>query len=146
MIRREARVKLAGLLDPHIAMGRVDCSPCLMRDPKKMPANHRHKRHHRHGSEEVAYLSLFFHDDGMTLVDRPPIHRHVENPIGIRKSTSRDAYDGDDDELQRLSKWGVTLCYEVEKWCDEPEALRAQVRKARHCSRLHLPEHLSLLA
>jgi hypothetical protein len=34
----------------------------------------------------------------------PGIDRHVENPIGIEKSTSYDAHDGDDDELQRFSK------------------------------------------
>jgi hypothetical protein len=27
-------------------------------------------------------------------------------PIGIEQSTSCDAHDGDDDELQRFSKWG----------------------------------------
>jgi hypothetical protein len=50
----------------------------------------------------------------MTMVERSPntpaIHRHVENPIGIGKSTTHDAHDGDDDELQRFSKWGATLC------------------------------------
>ena len=39
------------------------------------------------------------------------IHRHVENPIGIGKSTAYDAHDGDDDELQRFSKLvGQLIC------------------------------------
>jgi hypothetical protein len=46
------------------------------------------------------------------------------------KSTADDAHDGNDDELQNFSKWGATLCYEVEKWCDEPEAWGAQVRQS----------------
>jgi hypothetical protein len=41
----------------------------------------------------------------------PAIHRHVENPIGIGKSATHDAHDGDDDELQRFSKWvGQLIC------------------------------------
>jgi hypothetical protein len=46
----------------------------------------------------------------MTMTRRSPntpgIDRHVENPIGIGKSTAHDAHDGDDDELQGFSKWG----------------------------------------
>jgi hypothetical protein len=61
LIRREARVKLAGLADLRIAKSRVGCSPCLMRDPKKMPASH------RHGCEEVAYLRGFLDDNGVTV-------------------------------------------------------------------------------
>jgi len=45
-------------------------SPCLMRDPQENAANH---RHHSHGSEQVAYLSLFphdaHHDDDMTVTE-----------------------------------------------------------------------------
>jgi hypothetical protein len=75
-----------------------------------MPANHRHERHHRHGCEEVAYLCGSLdddeHDDGMTVPKHLAIHRHVENPIGIGKSTAHDTNDGDDDGLQRFSNWG----------------------------------------
>ncbi len=46
----------------------------------------------------------------MTMTRRSPntpgIDRHVENPIGMGKSTAHDAHDGDDDELQRFSKEG----------------------------------------
>src|SRR5215212_7236241 len=73
-----------------------------------MSANHRHYRHHRHGSQKTANISGF-HDDGkrdedMTAPKHRAIHRHVENPIGIGKSTAHDANDGDDDDLQRFSK------------------------------------------
>jgi hypothetical protein len=37
------------------------------------------------------------------------LHRHTDNPIGIGKSIDDDAHDGDDDELQRFSKWGGAL-------------------------------------
>ena len=42
--------------------------------------NYRHERHHRHGSEEVAYLCGFLrddkHDDGLRAPNAPAIHRH----------------------------------------------------------------------
>src|SRR5215208_7886401 len=41
----------------------------------------------------------------MTVPNTPVIHRHVETPIGIGKSTAHDAHDGDDDELQSFSNW-----------------------------------------
>src|SRR5215213_325548 len=44
----------------------------------------------------------------MTVPKRLAIYRHVENPIGIGKSTAHDANDGDDDDLQRFSKGGAT--------------------------------------
>jgi hypothetical protein len=70
-----------------------------------MPANH---RHHRHGSQKIAYISGFHndgkHDEDMTVPKHLAIHRHVENPIGIGKSTAHDTNDGDDDGLQRFSK------------------------------------------
>ena len=74
----------------------------------KTSANERHERHHRHGSEQVAYLTGLLnddkHDDGMT-VAKPFVNPlSCENPLGIRKSTANDAHDGDDDELQRFSK------------------------------------------
>jgi hypothetical protein len=40
--------------------------------------------------------------------------RHVENSIGIGKSTTHDAHDGDDDELQRFSKGDGTTSREPE--------------------------------
>jgi hypothetical protein len=73
-----------------------------------MPANHRHERHHRHGSQKTAYISGFHndgkHDEDMTVPKHLAIHRHVENPIGIGKSTADDAHDAHDDDLQRFSK------------------------------------------
>ena len=70
-----------------------------------MPANH---RHHRHGSQKIACISGFHndgkHDEDMTVPKHLAIHRHVENPIGIGKSTDHDTNDGDDDGLQRFSK------------------------------------------
>ena len=44
------------------------------------------------------------HDEVMTVPKHLAIYRHVENPIGIGKSTAYDANDGDDDDLQRSSK------------------------------------------
>ena len=38
----------------------------------------------------------------------------MQIPIGIGKSTSYDAHDGDDDEMQRFSKWGTLLSPERE--------------------------------
>jgi len=38
-----------------------------MRDPKKTSAIHRHERHHRHGTENAAYLYGFLHDDDVTV-------------------------------------------------------------------------------
>ena len=87
-----------------------------------MPANHRHKRHHRHGSEKAAYLCGFLndgkHDEDMTVPKHLAIHRHVENPIGIGKSNAHDANDGDDDESQRFSNWGG----HSPEMCDGPGA------------------------
>jgi hypothetical protein len=42
----------------------------------------------------------------MTVPKHLAIHRHVENSIGIGKSTAHDTNDGDDDGLQRFSNWG----------------------------------------
>ena len=75
-----------------------------MRDPKKTSAIHRHVRHHRHGSQKITYISGFHNDEDMTVPKHLAIHRHVENPIGIGKSTAHDTNDGDDDESQRSSK------------------------------------------
>jgi hypothetical protein len=49
----------------------------------------------------------------MTVPEHARIDRHVENPIGIGKSTSHDAHDGDDDELQRFSKGVAALFLEM---------------------------------
>jgi hypothetical protein len=62
-----------------------------------------------------------------------------ENPLGIRKSATHDAHDGDDDELQRFSKWGATLCCEVERRRDGREHGEYKRDKARRCSRLVWP-------
>jgi hypothetical protein len=52
----------------------------------------------------VAYLSLFLHDDDMTVREHASNPPSCKNPIGIGKSTAHDAHDGDDDELQGFSK------------------------------------------
>jgi hypothetical protein len=79
-----------------------------------MCAIHRHERHHRHIGEKIPYLSHFTnddeHDDEMTVLKPFVNSPSCRNPIGIGKSTSHDAHDGDDDGLQRFSK-GVAALY-----------------------------------
>src|SRR5215212_8563198 len=57
-----------------------------------------------------------------------PIHRHVGNPISMGKNTAHDANDGDDDEMQRFSKWGGHSPQMGDvRWA---EALGAQARQS----------------
>jgi hypothetical protein len=61
-------------------------------------------------------------DDDVTVPEHASNLPSCRNPIGIGKSAADDAHDGDDNELQRFSEGGATLCCEIEKWCDEPGA------------------------
>ena len=83
---------------------------------KKIPANHRYERHHRHGAEEASFLSLFLHDDeyddGMTVPKYTINLPSCKNPIGIGKNTAHYANDGDHDDSQRFSK-GAPLSREA---------------------------------
>ena len=81
--------------------------PCT----KKTSAKDRHERHGCHPVEKEAYLSHSLHDDkhndGMTVPKHPINSLSRRNPIDMGKSTTNDAHDGGDDEMQRISKGGV---------------------------------------
>jgi hypothetical protein len=49
-------------------------------------------------------------------------------PHWYREST---AHDGDDDELQRFSKWGAGLCCGAGRWCDRREHRERKADKVR---------------
>ena len=58
------------------------------------------------------------HDDGMTVSEYTSNSPSCRNPIGIGKSTTHDAHDGDDDELQGFSKIGPPPHFEDDRCCD----------------------------
>ena len=47
------------------------------------------------------------------------------------KSTAHDAHDGDDDELQRFSKWGGGTLLGDERWYDGPGYRKYKADKGR---------------
>src|SRR5829696_8137671 len=79
----------------------------------------------------------------MTLTMTVPEHASnppsCKIPIGIGKSTSHDAHDGDDDELQRFSKRGAPLYPEMKGGVMSRQHEERKRDKARRCSRLVRP-------
>ncbi len=65
----------------------------------------RHERHDRHGSEKAAYLCGFLNDDHVTVPEHARNRSSRKTTIGMGKSAANNAHYGDDDELQRFSKW-----------------------------------------
>jgi hypothetical protein len=57
-----------------------------------------------------AYFSMTI---TMTITEHVSNLPSCRNLIGIGKSTTDDAHDGNDDELQRFSNWGGTLFPEM---------------------------------
>lgn len=76
----------------------------LLPDDEIMSAIHRHERHYCHYEKKTPYLCPFFSDghcDGEVTVDG---HRHRDRHTRSPYLRGYDAHDGDDSELQRLSK------------------------------------------
>ena len=75
----------------------------------------------------------------MTILQHTSDSPSCRNPIGVGKRISHDAHDGDDDELQRFSKWGAPLYPEMRGGAMGREHGEYKRDKARRCSRLVRP-------
>jgi hypothetical protein len=78
---------------------------------------------------EKGFLCDGNRDDDVTVPEHSSHSPSCRNPIGIGKSTTHDAHDSDDDELQRYSK-GVGHSLLNERPCDGPRAMGAQERQS----------------
>jgi hypothetical protein len=63
------------------------------------------------------------------------INRHADNPIGIGKSISHDANDGDDDDLQGFSKGVEHSAVRSRNGVMNRQHVEYKRDEARHCSR-----------
>jgi uncharacterized protein YecA (UPF0149 family) len=71
----------------------------------------------------------------MTFAEYTSNPSSYKTPIGIGQSTTYDAHDGDDDELQRFSKRVAALFVEMRDGAMDREQWERKCDKERRCSR-----------
>jgi hypothetical protein len=71
----------------------------------------------------------------VTVSEHLAIHRHLENLIGIGKSTADDAHDDHDDEMQRFSKGVEHSAVRSRNGLMRRQHAEHKREKARRCSR-----------